>query len=149
MNAGLHAGSLAVLNVGAGDVRVEFSDDEIANDKTIAMIEDMLQHGYAVLVESDGDWLRVTRIDREQREYVLRQNRRIALPGTQAKVEQAETPAKATKAKREKRAPVRSSRAVGVARSAGGCAPRSPAHLLALARAEVRARDGRDARDAR
>lgn len=137
-------GTLAVLNVGAGDLRVEFGKDDDANTKTIDMLEDMLKHGYAVLVEIDGKWERAIGIDRTKKEYILErwEPRQVQvnvettapLEGTTARVEKVTRPAgqKGRRGGRRARAPISDARAVGVARTAGGCNQRTPAQWIAL-----------------
>lgn len=133
-----HRGTLAVLNVGAGDLRVEITEDAESNKKTLAMIEDMLRHGYALMAEIDGAWHRVTAVDPDTLEYIVTKPIRVSAKGLPAKLEAhdltpPETHPDRKKKARETRAPMRDTRAVGVARSAGGCAHRTTAHMMAIA----------------
>lgn len=110
-------GELAVLNVGAGDIKVVFNQaDTGETKKAIRMLKDMQQRGYAIMVQlPDQTYVRAKRIDESTNSYV------IVVPDEMV-IEEAVPVLK----KRHKRGgkqvkvPIRKSRAVGVARSAGG-----------------------------
>ncbi len=122
-------GSLAVLNTGAGDIVVSFENQSAAeSDHAIAMLLDMQKRGYAILVkQDDGTYLRAESINATTKSYVVRP------PGA---VDSA-----SKRRGRPRRAiaeqPVKGRRAVAVARSAGGCAQRSPLAMLASLRSSL------------
>lgn len=124
------AGSLAVLNTGAGDINISFNDqDDAEADRAIAMLLDMQKRGYAIMVrQPDGTYLRAVAINRETKSYVV-----IPPTPTDAPVDSAPSPKRRGRPRRTEQ-PIKGRRAVGVARSAGGCARRSPSSLLAVVR---------------
>jgi hypothetical protein len=67
-------GSLAVLNVGAGDIAVNFNQhDDAEAEKAIGMLKDMQARGYAILVQdADGGYTRAVEIDASRGRYILR-----------------------------------------------------------------------------
>lgn len=111
-------GSLSVLNVGAGDIRVTFNRDNTDEvEKALSMLRDMQSRGYAIMIElPDHTYVRATSIDASTASYVVVVNETSPLPDD-AVVESPQTRAKRG---RRVRVPVRTSRAVGIARSAGG-----------------------------
>lgn len=127
-------GSLAVLNTGAGDILVTFNEHN--NDETeqaIAMLLDMQRRGYAILVrQDDGSYARAVSINRETKSYVVMPPSSAPVPAMEAATEQA--PARKRGRPKRIEQPIKGRRAVAVARSAGGCAPRSPLAMLAVAR---------------
>lgn len=131
MTATLDSGSLAILNTGAGDILVSFNEhDEAEAERAIGMLLDMQKRGYAIMVrQEDGSYLRATAINRETRSYVV-------LPPAEPVADEAapESEKKRRGRPRKTDQPIRGRRAVAVARSAGGCARRSPPALLAQAR---------------
>lgn len=123
-------GSLAVLNTGAGDIIVTFNDhDDAETDKAIAMLCDMQQRGYAILVrQDDGTYVRAVSIDRATKSYVV-------VPPAVETAPAIDVPEKPRRGRAgRKRIAVRGATGVAVARSAGGCARRAPAMLLSVAR---------------
>lgn len=110
-------GSVAVLNVGAGDLKLSFDKAVPAERKKAkSVVQDMLRRGYAILVQvdvKDGEpvYQRVKAFDPETCEYLV-----VGLPEKPA----AARPAKAPKADRTVRIPAERTRTVAVARSAGG-----------------------------
>jgi hypothetical protein len=137
-------GSLSVLNTGAGDIVVSFNEhDDAETDRAIAMLLDMQKRGYAILVrQDDGSYARAIAINKETKSYV------VMPPAVETIDEAAEptlTPKRRGLPRKKVEQPVRSRRAVGVARSAGGCARRSPMALLARARIDVQPRVAREA----
>jgi hypothetical protein len=65
-------GCLEVLNVAGGDVKLTFNRQDVAEAiRAKRMIEDMLQRGYALIVEVDGAYQRVTHFDAAHGEYVV------------------------------------------------------------------------------
>ncbi len=101
--------TLAILNVGEGDTRLSFDPgkpEELARTKRI--ITDMLKLGYAILVKVGEEWRRAIAFDSDACEYVISD-----VP--------AEESAPLLKTKRRgRRVKAASTRAVSVARSAGG-----------------------------
>lgn len=129
-------GELSVLNVGAGDIVVTFNQEDAGEtEKALRMLRDMQARGYAIMVRMpDESYRRATAIDGASGRYV------IVVPSGQELPADAEvvtcacgcgaavTPGKKWKVGHHARkhgsvkakVPVRTSRAVGVARSAGG-----------------------------
>lgn len=109
-------GSLSVLNCGAGDIEVRFNQHQPEEvERAISMLKDMQRQGYAILVKNDdGSYSRAVEIDAARGLYVI--------SGDPASTEDV-TPIEPTQKKRgraRRTAPIASSHAVGVARSAGG-----------------------------
>lgn len=136
-------GSLAVLNTGAGDIHIAFNNaDEAETARAIAMLQDMQQRGYAVMVRRpDGTYTRAVSIDAETSSYVVLPP---AVPATEPTADDAcdappipskrrGRPRGSTRASARERLPIASSTAVTVARSAGGC-DRTFLHRLSAAR---------------
>src|SRR5688572_10358585 len=105
-------GVLDVLNCGAGHLSFKFDkgdEEEIAKAKKV--ITDMLKRGYMIFVEVDGKQKRVRKFDPKQNEYILEEPDVIAEP----------EPSVAPKGKtKERRLPMKSTRATAVGPSAGG-----------------------------
>jgi hypothetical protein len=124
-------GSLAVLNTGAGDIVVTFDDhSERETDDAIAMLEDMQRRGYAILVrQEDGTYTRALSIDRATKSYVVQAPASVV--SADEPLDSTAAPTKGRRGRQPRRTlPVREHKAVAVARSAGGCAPRSPLAML-------------------
>jgi hypothetical protein len=132
MNDYPEIGSLSVLNTGAGDIVVTFNEhDDAETDRAITMLLDMQKRGYAILVrQDDGSYSRATSINRETKSYVIGK----LIPVDETTTEDGVPATKAKRGRRRLEQPVKGRRAVGVARSAGGCAKQSPLALLAEAR---------------
>lgn len=125
-------GSLSILNVAGGDVKISFDKDNIAESiRAKRMITDMLRRGYALLVEIDGAYQRAISFDEAHGEYVVADydssftdTPEPAMPTlketSNAKVEEAEVQAPSKKKNGRRRVAMESTTAVGVARSAGG-----------------------------
>ena len=113
-------GELSVLNVGAGDIRVIFNqEDRGETKKAIRMLTDMQQRGYAIMVElPDRTYARAQTIDGSSGCYVIVVPEDVELPDD-ASVESVTKPQRGRKSKKAK-LPIKTSKAVGVARSAGG-----------------------------
>lgn len=119
-------GDVGILNVGLGDTKVSFDKSKPAErDRAAAVVTDMLQRGYAILVqvgEKDGKpiYMRGDSFDPETCEYII-----VGLPERYQDEEKAEQePADAPQPSRRGRKPGRKdaskTTAVAVARSAGG-----------------------------
>jgi|SRR6185503_18127188 len=105
-------GSLEILNVGAGDVKITFDKEDAAEAiRAKRIIKDMIRRGYALLVQdSDGKFQRAKAFDEATSEYVIADlgddDDEEGEPGT-SKV-------------REKRVKMHKARVTAVGRSAGG-----------------------------
>lgn len=124
------AGELGVLNVGTGDTKLTFDKDKpIDRERAARIVQDMLSRGYAILVqvgEKDGKplYLRAEGFDPETCEYLivgLSEAEEAELSGRPepASKEPAE-PRRKRGREPKSRVPAESTRAVAVARSAGG-----------------------------
>ncbi len=120
----LPTGSLCVLNVGAGDIRVTFNQqDKGESAKAIKMLQDMQARGYFIAVElPDGSYTRVQQVDASRGRYVITVPEEAQVPPEAEPVK----PTRYSKGGNGRRAgkrvsvPVSKSKAIGVARSAGG-----------------------------
>lgn len=128
-------GSLSVLNVGEGDIHITFNNaDPAETEKAVAMLLDMQKRGYAIMVQlPDNTYVRAQSIDATTGSYI------VVLPDEIAAATLAEPAAaspegakdgesaateKPSRGRPSKKAstslPIAGTRAVGVARSAGG-----------------------------
>jgi hypothetical protein len=111
--------SLSILNVGSGDTKVSFDPAKPEErERACRVVTDMLKRGYALLVEAgekDGKKLyyRATAFDAETAEYIV------------AGMPEPAAPAKKKGRVRGKRLPAATTKAVAVARSAGGMSDRA------------------------
>jgi len=100
-------GSLCILNISAGDVKISFNKDnpeELARARE--MIEDMLKRGYSILVQWGDGWRRAKKFIPTRDSYV---------------VEVSETTTEGEKPQTvEKEIPAKKTRAMAVAPTAGG-----------------------------
>lgn len=126
-------GTLSILNVGAGDVKISYDKSnapEAVRAKRI--IKDMLKRGYALLVQlEDGSYQRAKKFDESAGEYIIAdfdpdaEEDEDANKSSSQEAQEKETAPK-LRAKRgrpsirERRIPMQKANAVGVARSAGG-----------------------------
>lgn len=108
-------GSLSVLNCAAGDIRVSFDKDdpqEIVRAKRI--IKDMLARGYLLFVEQPEGLIPVKKFDPEREVYILAdgptEEPEPAVEGEQPKKKRG----------RPKGVPMRTTKATGIPRTAGG-----------------------------
>lgn len=94
---------LTILNVGHGDTKLSF-DPAQPDDRKRAkrVVAEMLRAGFAICVREGDRWVRVSGFDPEKTEYLIQ-----------------ESPPR-RKAARTKRLPAETTKAVSVARSAGG-----------------------------
>jgi hypothetical protein len=130
-------GSLDVLSVGKGDLKLTWGDGDEADAREV--IEEMLRKGYSIFVETDVGPASVQRFSAERMEYVISEvipgnalpagppeppalgpgesvgTEPPAPPGKAGKP--TKTPAKRT---RERKVPVAGSKATAVGRTAGG-----------------------------
>lgn len=120
-------GTLAILNVGEGDTKLSFDPkkpEEVRRAKTV--VTDMLRRGFVILVQvgkrkGEPLYQRAKGFDPKTAEYIV-----AGAPPeeeeTSAK-DQASTTRKKPAARRKsatRRVPAKDTRAIGVARSAGG-----------------------------
>lgn len=129
-------GTVGVLNVGAGDIKLSFDPANPAERiRAARIVKDMLRRGYALLVEREVDgkkaYQRAHDFDENTCEYILADFDPVAA----AKADEEESadatdtdPAQAREAAHQKgtprrgksRVPAESTRAVSVGRTAGG-----------------------------
>lgn len=117
-------GQLEILNVTGGDVKVTF-DKDIPGDLRRAqiMLTDMIHRGFAILLEIDGRYQRVTSFDPERNEYIIKVLSEELESEDDEKQAQEERPKKKSPRRdwpTTKRVPVQSGNAVVIARTAGG-----------------------------
>lgn len=123
----MNNGVLAILNVGEGDTKITFDPEQPAErDRACRIVRDMLRRGYAILVqagERDGRqvYFRATDFDPQTAEYIV-----AGMPedtATDVLEQPRDEPPAAQKHRgrpRKARMPAQTTRAVAVARSAGG-----------------------------
>lgn len=130
-------GTVGILNVGAGDTKLSFDNSKPAEVKRAArVVKDMLERGFAILVEVGRDdkgplYRRATGFDPDTCEYLIvgapdeadeetHEETSAQKDGTPGK-KGRKARAKATPGKRTtKRVPASKTKAVAVARTAGG-----------------------------
>lgn len=101
-------GTLCILNITAGDIKVSFNkDDPEEAARAREMIEDMLKRGYSILVQWGDGWRRAKKFIPSRDSYVIEVPKEGKEGEVKPKMEEKEIPAKKT-------------RAVGVAPTAGG-----------------------------
>lgn len=120
-------GKLAILNVGAGDIKFSF-DTSNASEAIRAkrMITDMLRRGYALLIEIDGVYQRAIEFKEDVGEYVIADYDPQPEQTTKKEIKYAESetsaeaPQISSKKRGRKSIPMEKANAVAVGRSAGG-----------------------------
>lgn len=131
-------GTVGILNVGAGDIKISFDPANPAERiRAARIVKDMLRRGYALLVEVDGKYQRAKDFDEECCCYIVadfdplaacEHDHQEAFHGTEKiEVKTDSTKAVAAPAAPRKRGrtslkklPAESTNAVAVARTAGG-----------------------------
>lgn len=123
-------GTVAVLNIGEGDIKLTFDKDNPAECiRAARVVKDMLRRGYALLVEVsvDGEkkFMRAKDFDEAVCEYVIAAGpdayEAVPLPDGDANAPKTKTKTPKTKAKTtQRRVPAETTRAVAVGRTAGG-----------------------------
>lgn len=119
-------GTIGILNVGAGDTKLSFDSSKPKEVKRAAkVVKDMLERGYAIMVEVGKDdkgplYRRAEEFDPATNEYII-----MGAPEEDDEEEPKTAPsAKAPKARKgttsRRRIPASKTHAVAVARSAGG-----------------------------
>lgn len=109
---------LEVLSVGKGDIKliIDGNDpDEV--DKARKVIEEMIQKGYGLFVETDKGLSRVKRFNPKRMTYVIAEVVDAAADGTD---DPASGPAKPRRKTRDRDIPVAGSKAKAIGRTAGG-----------------------------
>jgi hypothetical protein len=102
----IEEGSLCILNISAGDIKVSFNKDvpeEVEHARQI--IEDMFKRGYSILVAWGSGWRRATKFIASRDSYII-ETREEKEDGKSEVV--------------EKEVPAKKARAVGIAPTAGG-----------------------------
>lgn len=100
-------GQLDVLNVGEGHLKIEIDEDDPEGvAKARRIIEDMLERGYAIFIETARGPRRVRRFMPKRMVYLID--------------DAPENPQSKAERNRTREAPVSSSKATAVGRSAGG-----------------------------
>lgn len=119
--------SLGILNVGAGDTKLSFdSNDPVERIRAARMVKDMLSRGYILLVDvGDGKMQRAIDFDEKTSEYIIAdfapETAADEEAETQAEAQaEAPTPAKKKKKTIRRRRSAKSTKAVAVAKTAGG-----------------------------
>ena len=116
-------GALSVLNVGAGDLEFKFDKDnpqEVVRAKRV--IEDMLRRGYALFVEVGGKLTPVKKFDAEREVYIIADGPLYAgdQPEVVTPVEPVAEPKRRGRPRKTREVPMRTTKATGVAPTAGG-----------------------------
>lgn len=123
----IHTGQIGILNVGLGDTKLSFDKDKPAErERAAKVVTDMLQRGYAILVqvgEQNGKplYMRAESFDPQTCEYLI-----VGLPEAETtepeNQEETSTAAPTKRGRKSKmgRLPAERTRATAIARSAGG-----------------------------
>lgn len=121
-------GSLDVLSIGKGDLRITIGGDADDTEKARKLITEMLEKGYAIFVETDDGLTRVKRFMPKRMTYVISDFGPTGGPELDPPPNVAEDgpwestepkPAKGRR-KRTREVDVAGSRSVAVGRTAGG-----------------------------
>lgn len=114
-------GVLDVLSIGKGDMRLQVGDSAEDRERAKTLIEEMLQKGYSIFVETDKGPVRVKRFNPKRMTYIILDDPEPAKPekATAAKAPTKKAAKKTAKAV-EKEVPVKGSKATAVGRTAGG-----------------------------
>lgn len=113
------AGSVEILNVQGGDVKISFDKADLQETiRAKRIVSEMLRRGYALVVEVERNgeraYERVQKFDENRGEYII-----ADLDEGSAEESPNATPAK-RRGRASKRIPMEGARATAVARSAGG-----------------------------
>lgn len=136
------AGTLSILNVYEGDVKIVFDKDNPAEAiRARRIILDCIRRGYALLIEVDGAYQRAVDFDEKVGEYIIADFDPTYKPqfprlkeesqevtgddereeqGEEQKEPEAEEATTKKRGRPRKRIPMEAANAVAVARSAGG-----------------------------
>lgn len=110
-------GSLEVLSIGKGDLRITIGGDADDTEKARKLITEMLEKGYAIFVETDEGLTRVKRFMPKRMTYVISD---FGATPELDPVTTAPAPKSRPRGKRTREVPVGGSKAVAVGRTAGG-----------------------------
>lgn len=128
-------GSLAILNVAAGDTKLTFdSKDPAEREKAARIVKDMIRRGFVLLIEVGRDdkgpvYRRAQDFDETTNEYIvagMSSDAEADHEEAEDQAEEATTPAPRARSPRGRpkaakgRVPAASTNAVAVARTAGG-----------------------------
>lgn len=118
-------GSISVLNIGKGDIKITFDkNDPIESERAKRIIMDMLRRGYSIFLrDADNKLHKVETFDPETECYIIADGALYA--GDQADlrvVDRIKVPAPTVDGKRKSRkgVPMRKANAIGVGPTAGG-----------------------------
>lgn len=111
-------GQMAILSVGRGDMKINFnSDDPEDVERARVIVQDMLQRGYMIFIEVDGEQIRVKDFDPKTDEYIIKIDKRTKLWKNHGKnKEEPEKPKKST----SKRVSAKKARGTAIAPTGGG-----------------------------
>lgn len=111
-------GILDVLSIGKGDLRLSVGDSDEDREKARALIEEMLEKGYAIFVETDTGPERVVAFNPARMTYLIQEVPEPAEADPEAAA--APQPRKQKRKGRTRPVPVAGSRATAVGRTSGG-----------------------------
>lgn len=113
-------GQIAVLSISHGDMKITFNSDnqeEIEKAKTV--VQDMLQRGYLIFIEMDGQQVRVSDFDPKTNEYIIKFDKRSKMWRDRNKSNTEENTAKKPK-KTITRVSAKQTRGTAIAPTGGG-----------------------------
>lgn len=115
-------GILDVLSIGKGDLRLSVGDNDEDRDQARALIQEMLEKGYSIFVETDDGPVRVHEFNPHRMTYVLREIVPALGAAPEPRALPAGAPTKPRRATKRTRTeiPVAGSKATAVGRTAGG-----------------------------
>jgi hypothetical protein len=122
-------GSLDVLSIGKGDLRITIGGDADDTEKARKLITEMLEKGYAIFVETDDGLTRVKRFMPKRMTYVISDFGDTPdldpvvpppIDGGRRAAGYGDPEVKGRKRKRTREVPVGGSKSVAVGRTAGG-----------------------------
>jgi len=125
-------GTLSILNVYEGDVKITFDTKDAAETiRARRMIQDLIRRGYALLIEVEGAYQRAIDFDEKVGEYVIadfdpsyrqKSNEEEGEDEREEEKEseEAEAPPKIRSRRGRRRISMEATNAVAIARSAGG-----------------------------
>lgn len=126
-------GSLSILNVYEGDVKITFDTKDAAETiRARRMIQDLIRRGYALLIEVDGAYQRAIDFDQQVGEYIIADfdpthrlktqegNEENGKEDSQEAEEETPPKIRSQRGRPRRRIPMEQADAVAIARSAGG-----------------------------
>lgn len=114
---------LSILNCGEGDIKISFDKSDVQEAaRAERVVKDMLDRGYIIFAyDADNNLHRVTGFDPQTCEYLIADGpSHDAKTKTKTDSETQTSQKEGTRARGKKRIPAKSSKAVAVARTAGG-----------------------------